>query len=238
MVSRNEPRLRQESPIRIYGMDKAGHAVNLSAWTVDVSRHGARVRGVKDWSTPGETVGVRHGMEKARFKIVWVGAGGTPNEGQIGLLCVEAGKYIWGLSAPEVAKSAVAGGSVTGQFHFTSQLRVPVSGPSANNRRKDARYRANGGAKIQEIGGRASQWATLHDLSLGGCYVETTDPLPPGARVDTVVHIGDIQITARGSVTVSHRLVGMGVKFDEVSPLNRSRLEQVMAMLMETSAEA
>jgi hypothetical protein len=39
-------------------------------------------------------------------------------------------------------------------------------------------------------------------------------------------------------VTVSHRLVGMGVKFDEVSPLNRSRLEQVMATLMETSAEA
>jgi hypothetical protein len=32
--------------------------------------------------------------------------------------------------------------------------------------------------------------------------------------------------------------VGMGVKFTEVSPLNRTRLEQVMATLMQTSSEA
>jgi len=87
-AARTEPRQNQESPIRIFGMDSSGRAVNLSAWTVDVSRHGARVRGVNDWSQPGETIGVRHGMEKARFKIVWVGQDGTPHQGQIGLLCV------------------------------------------------------------------------------------------------------------------------------------------------------
>jgi hypothetical protein len=223
-------------------MDAAGHPVNISAWTVDISRHGARVKGVKDWSTPGETIGVRHGTEKARFRIVWVGADGTPHQGQIGLLCVEAGKYIWGISAPEMASAAASQpGNTTGQFHFSSQLRVPIglaNASGANNRRQAARYRANGGAKIQEIGARSGQWSTMHDLSLGGCYVETTAPLPSGSRVDMTIHINDIQITARGSVTVSHRLVGMGVKFDELSSLNRNRLEQVMAMLAETSVEA
>src|SRR4051812_4275662 len=118
MAARTEPRQNQESPIRIFGMDAGGRAVNVSAWTVDVSRHGARIKGVNDWSEPGETIGVRHGMEKARFKIVWVGQDGTPHQGQIGLLCVEVGKYIWGVSAPQVAASAAApaSGRMTGMF--------------------------------------------------------------------------------------------------------------------------
>ena len=256
MPARSEPRQNQESPIRIFGMDGSGRAVNVSAWTVDVSRHGARVRGVSDWSQPGETIGVRCGMEKARYKIMWVGQDGTPHQGQIGLLCVEAGKYIWGVAAPQAAgAAAVAPGKMTGMFRLPDEARAPIglapspppvqratpagnTAPVANNRRKDARYKASGGAKVQEIGAAAAQWATLHDLSLGGCYVETTAPLPPTSVVNMTIHINDISIAARGSVTVCHKLVGMGVRFTEVSPLNRTRLEQVMATLMQTSSEA
>ena len=244
MPARSEPRQNQESPIRIFGMDGAGRAVNVSAWTVDVSRHGARVRGVHDWSEPGETIGVRCGLEKARFQIVWVGQDGTPHHGQVGLLCVEAGKYIWGVAAPQVAASAAAptSGRMTGMFRLPDEARAPIglmgATPSANNRRKDARYKASGGAKVQEVGATSPQWVTLHDLSLGGCYVETTAPLPPSSQVQMAIDINDIHITARGTVTVSHKLVGMGVRFTELSPLNRQRLEQVMATLMQTSSEA
>ncbi len=243
MPARSEPRQNQESPVRIFGMDSAGRPVNLSAWTVDVSRHGARIKGVNDWSAPGETIGVRHGQEKARFQIVWVGEDGTPRQGHIGLLCVEAGKYIWGVAAPQVASAAAAAtGKMTGMFRLPDEARAPIgmapSAPVANNRRKDARYKASGGAKVHEVGATASQWVTLHDLSIGGCYVETTAPLPPTSMVEMTIHINDIQITAKGSVSVCHKLVGMGVKFTEVSALNRTRLEQVMAMLMQTSSEA
>lgn len=241
MPARSEPRQQQESPIRIFGMDEGGRAVNVSAWTVDVSQHGARIKGVTDWSAPGETIGVRHGAEKARFKIVWVGQDGTPSHGQIGLVCVEAGKYIWGVAAPQAAK-AVAPGKMTGMFRLPDEARAPIglapAAPVANNRRKDARYKANGGAKVHEIGASAAQWVTLHDLSLGGCYVETSAPLPPTSTVEMTIHINDIQITAKGTVTVQHKLVGMGVKFTEMSPLNRTRLEQVMVTLMATSSEA
>lgn len=238
--------MAQESPIRIFGIGNGGKPVNISAWTVDVSRHGARIKGVREWSTPGEEIGVRCGLEKARFKIVWVGADGTPHAGTVGLVCVESGKYIWGIAPPQVAAdataAATAGTSVTGAFHFSSQLRagIGLAAPpsSANNRRKDARYHAQGGARVQAIGAPAAQWVTLHDLSSGGCYVETTDPLPIGSRVDVTVHINDIQIVARGAVTVSHRLVGMGVMFNDLTPLNRHRLEQVMGQLMQTSTEA
>ena len=264
MQARSEPRQHQESPVRIFGMDDKGQAINLSAWTVDISHHGARIRGVTNWSTPGETIGVRHGAEKARYKIVWVGTNGAPTQGQIGLMCVETGKYIWGVAAPQASTSAAAAnasgsirpGNISSKFPALDDTRMPIglipnapppqrvktgpgdSGSIANNRRKDARYIAAGGVKITEIGAPAPQWATLHDLSLGGCYVETTAPLPPASRVEMVLHINEIQIAAKGMVTVQHKLVGMGVKFTELSPLNRTRLEQVMATLTETSSEA
>ncbi|MGH9522265.1 MAG: PilZ domain-containing protein [Terriglobales bacterium] len=242
MISRAELRNRQESPVRIFGLDPSGQAINVSAWTMDVSRHGARIRGVRDFSAPGETVGVRHGMEKARFQIVWVGTPGTASYGQIGLRCVEDGKYIWGIAAPE-ASAARPANMQTGSFpspapHGRFAIGLAPAVASTNNRRKDSRYRASGGAKITEVGAPAGQWATLHDLSMGGCYVETTSPLPPTTRVDVVLHIDDVQITARGAVTVCHRLVGMGVEFKEVSSLNRARIEQIMIRLMQTSTEA
>jgi len=145
MVSRSEPRQNQESPIRIFGMDSEGRTINVSAWTVDVSHHGARIRGLKDWSQPGETIGVRHGMEKARFKIVWIGQDGTPREGQIGLMCIEGGKYIWGVSAPQVANAAAAPatGRLTGMFRLPDEARAPIGlaqpQSSGNDRRKDTR---------------------------------------------------------------------------------------------------
>jgi len=241
MVSRAELRSLQESPVRIFGLDNSGQAINVSAWTVDVSRHGARVRGVRDWSAPGETVGVRYGLEKARFRIVWVGAPGTTHYGQVGLHCVEAGKYIWGISAPEAAVRAP--NMQTGSFpspapHGRFAIGLAPAVKSGNNRRRDSRYRASGGAKVQEIGAPAGQWTMLHDLSMGGCYVETTSTLPTSTPVEVVLHIDEVQINAQGSVTVSHPLVGMGISFKTVSSLNRARLEQVMTRLMATSTEA
>jgi hypothetical protein len=60
-----------------------------------------------------------------------------------------------------------------------------------------------------ELGSPAGQWTMIHDISMGGCYVETTSPLRPGTVVDTVVHVGELQIKARGEITVAHRMVGM-----------------------------
>ena len=105
-----------------------------------------------------------------------------------------------------------------------------------NNRRRDARYCASGGAKIQEIGSPAGQWTMIHDISVGGCYVETTTPLLPGAQVDAVVHVGDIQIASRGEITVADRMVGMGVRFTDMTPLHRQRLESLIDQLIQSGA--
>ena len=35
--------------------------------------------------------------KKARFRVAWVGRSGSDRDGQIGVQCVEPGRYIWGV---------------------------------------------------------------------------------------------------------------------------------------------
>jgi hypothetical protein len=238
LQTRSEPRTSHESQVRVFGMDSAGRPINQTGWTVDISQHGARLKGLPCWSGPGETIGVRHGTEKARFKVVWIGKPATPQEGQVGLLCIETGKFIWGITAPTTAARTMAASAAMptgGALRPPVGTAPPILG-GRSNRRKDARYCASGGAKIQEMGSPAGQWTMIHDISLGGCYVETATPLRPGAQVDAVVHIGDIQIAARGEITVAHRMVGMGVRFTDMTPLNRQRLESLLDQLIQSGA--
>jgi PilZ domain-containing protein len=220
-------------------MDSAGRPINQTGWTVDISRHGARLKGLPFWSGPGETIGVRYGTEKARFKVVWIGKPGTPQEGQVGLFCLEPEKFTWAIKAPAAEARTMVASPGTLQPGAPQRPPIGTAPPvfgGRNNRRKDARYCASGGAKIQEMGSPAGQWTMIHDISLGGCYVETTTTLHPGTEVDAVVHIGDIQVAARGEITMEDRMVGMGVRFTDMTALNRQRLESLIDKLIQSGA--
>ena len=237
--TRTEPRTLRQSPVRVFGLDISGNTINQTAWTVDISRHGVRLKGVNFRVKPGETIGLRNGSEKARYKVVWIGDPASPLQGQMGLFCLEASKYIWG--ADSVAGEAKATATGAAEHPVEAERERPPIGVAPpfgghGNRRKGVRYRISGGAKIQEPGAGAAQWTMLHDISLGGCYVETSSPLRLGAHVDVTVHAGDVQIVAKGEVVVTDRLVGMGVHFTEMSPLNRQRLEQLVSELVQSGA--
>jgi PilZ domain len=233
---RSEPRARHQSQVRVFGLDSTGKAINQAGMTVDISQHGARLKGVSCWEAPGETVGVRCGTEKARFKVVWVGKPGTPQQGEAGLLCLETGKFIWGIALPaEEARTLAATAGAIPSVAPRPAVLTPVCSTQPN-RRKDARFCASGGAKVQEMGSAAGQWTMLRDISLGGCYVETTSPLRPGVPVHAQVQIGSMQIAVRGEITVADRMVGMGMRFTELTPLNRQRLESVLGQLRQSGA--
>jgi hypothetical protein len=231
MLQRIEPRITKAAAIRVFGMDSRGRPVNVAASTVDVSRHGARVAGVKCWDAPGETIGVRYGVEKARYRVVWVGMPGTAIEGQLGLTCIESDKYIWGVT-PVVTESRPLLTPNLGPRTLGPQFGSrPVAERYTDKRRQDQRFRVHGGANVREAGKNVPQWTTLHDLSRGGCYLETTAPLPLQTRVDLTIQVGDIKMDARGVVAVRHPLVGMGIKFMEMTPLNRDRLIRLLVDL-------
>ena len=53
----------------------------------------------------------------------------------------------------------------------------------------------------------------LTDLSLGGCYVETSAPFPERALVDFCLKTKELEVHTEGMVRVMHPGLGMGVEF-------------------------
>jgi DNA-binding response OmpR family regulator len=65
----------------------------------------------------------------------------------------------------------------------------------------------------------------LSDLSLGGCYLETTSPFPERTRVVLSMRIKQLQVQAEGVVRVMHPEVGMGVEFTQKTTQEREHVE-------------
>ncbi len=233
---RSEPRTTFATSVRVFGLDGSGRAVNQLANTVDVSHHGVRITGVQSWEGPGEIIGVRNGVLKARFRIVWVGKPGSPQQGQAGLVCEDTGRFIWQTVPAE------AGGPPLSIEEISSDqpTRTPAprtTGPDGVNRRRDARYLVDGGVQVREMGTPSAQWANVHDISHAGCYIETRSPFPLGTMLEVNVNIGETQFRSRGLVTNCHKLVGMGIRFTEMPPADRERFEALVSSLSQTAQE-
>ena len=84
VYQRGEPRLFVSSPVEVWGQDHQG-SVPQTTSLIDVSHRGARVGGVAYHLKAGEVVHLVSDGVDARFRVIWVGELGTPQEGQIGL---------------------------------------------------------------------------------------------------------------------------------------------------------
>lgn len=229
MKARSEPRLPKNGVVRIFGLDAHGQPINVEARVVDVSKHGARIGNVLCDLSVGDVIGIRYGAEKARYRIVWVGKTARV-QGQIGVILVETGKYIWDLSPPrdriaDARESVVPLAGALERRPSAEEIRA------AEALRAEKRFTVTGGANVREAGKNVPRWAMINDLSLGGCYLETTDPLPVETRVDVTIQVNDVRVDAKGVVTAKDPLVGMGIKFTEMTAINRDRLQHLIAML-------
>lgn len=95
MGLRNKLRIKMVFPIRIWGMDSAGKSFNILAYTLNVSRSGACLGGVKVLLGVGDAVTVQYKQQRALFKVVWVGRPGDPTQEQIGVTLLEQDRQIW-----------------------------------------------------------------------------------------------------------------------------------------------
>jgi hypothetical protein len=71
------------------------------AYTVDISIRGARLTGGAERLRLGDIVEVCCGLQRAVFRVVWVGIAGTPTEGQSGIECLNPENNIWDLDLSE-----------------------------------------------------------------------------------------------------------------------------------------
>ena len=67
------------------------------------------------------------------------------------------------------------------------------------------------------------------DLSAGGCFLKTANPLPEGSRISVLIMYSGSEFIATGRVTDNVTAEGMGVEFIEMEPRDRAILENWLA---------
>jgi len=231
---RREPRRTVALTVRVFGLDADGKPVNCECSTVDISTHGVRLIGAQHWR-PGEVVGIRHGSEKGRFRIIWIGPAGSHAESQIGLQAVEVSRHFWGATMPQfpaVANTTSIGSRIGGVTEGTPKpgRLSSVSSPFPYaDKRRHSRLRCNGGVKI--IINSVTHWGTIIDISAGGCYVECPSTYPVGQVIYVKAGIDDLNFETDAVVRVSHPGMGMGLEFIRTAVADRNKLEEYVAEL-------
>jgi hypothetical protein len=241
MARRREERIIISLPVRLWGMDVNGKPFTQNASSVDITRMGARLQGVTCHVQHGDIIGIQHGNDKARFRVIWVARAGSRNEGQIGVHCVEASKYIWGTVKPsDAADSFEPNPAVTSHAVGAGGAAVapaPIhrdtyaADTTREGRRRVPRYPCRGGGEIRQPGMKTIVWGSMTDISRTGCYLETLTTLPRNAKCELMLNVEGIEIRSGAEVRVSHPSMGMGLQFIDLEPTDREKLEALLAKL-------
>jgi len=98
--------------------------------------------------------------------------------------------------------------------------------------RRHARYRCEVGVQVRTENAKNGYWGALADVSLGGCYVNTFSPLPPGTAVTLRLQANDGEINLTGAVVTCHPGVGMGIQFKRFTTReDEARMKSLVGVL-------
>jgi hypothetical protein len=139
--------------------------------------------------------------------------------------------YLASLRQPATSPAATARAKEVVPGEIQSTDLPHATGVVVPEKRKSPRYRCNGSARLQEIGGATSTWATFTDISMHGCYIESTAPFRVGTLLDLKLDAGGVHISTRGEVRVSYPGVGMGISLASMSDADRNQLRQWLATI-------
>src|SRR3981081_3813162 len=100
--------------------------------------------------------------------------------------------------------------------------------PSRKDRRLHARMKCRVTIELHPETGDGQMLGNLTDLSMGGCYVETSAILTPGTKIKLVFSLDDGNLDAEGYVARMDPGSGIAVQFKE---LNREAKEKIYRIL-------
>ncbi|HXY49135.1 MAG TPA: diguanylate cyclase [Terriglobales bacterium] len=107
--------------------------------------------------------------------------------------------------------------------------------PNRKNRRLYPRLKGRITVEFSAEPSKVPVLGNLTNISLGGCYIETTTILPPDSRLDIVFSIDDGLLKAEGSVVRSDPGVGLAIKFKEGSREDRVHLQKILEFVDRTT---
>lgn len=107
--------------------------------------------------------------------------------------------------------------------------------PARKNRRLHPRTRCRATVEVQaEDGGTI--FGTLIDISMGGCYIETSAVLSPGSRLKLVFSDQGEQLLAEGLVTRMDLGSGVAMQFKELNREDRNYMQRILALVQKTTS--
>jgi diguanylate cyclase (GGDEF)-like protein/putative nucleotidyltransferase with HDIG domain len=83
--------------------------------------------------------------------------------------------------------------------------------------------------------GAAPVFGNLIDVSLGGCYVETSAIFTPGSNLKVVFSIDNGDLSAEGNVARIHPGSGVAVQFKEMSRESRDQMYRILEFVQSTT---
>jgi len=107
--------------------------------------------------------------------------------------------------------------------------------PSRKNRRLYARMKCRITIELQPDTEAGPIFGNLIDISMGGCYVETSAILTPGTNLKLVFSIDDGKLHAEGTVARIHPGSGIAVQFKELNREDKVRMHRILEFVQNST---
>ncbi len=107
--------------------------------------------------------------------------------------------------------------------------------PSRKNRRVYSRMKCRIAIELQPDNGDAPAVGNLIDISLGGCYVETSAIFASGSTLKLVFSIDDGQLSAEGTVARIHPGSGLAIQFKELNREDKGRMHRILEFVQNST---
>jgi hypothetical protein len=85
MDRRSQSRISTGIQVRVWGVDAKSRPFESTVSAANMSTHGTRLHGLRNYLRVGETVELQYEGETTSYTVIWSGVPGTPKEGQAGL---------------------------------------------------------------------------------------------------------------------------------------------------------
>jgi diguanylate cyclase (GGDEF)-like protein/putative nucleotidyltransferase with HDIG domain len=103
------------------------------------------------------------------------------------------------------------------------------------DRRAHPRLKCRVTIELKTDAGGVPVFANLTDISMGGCYVETSNILSPGSKIKLSFSMEDPSLSAEGFVTRLEPGSGAAVQFREMNREARDRMFRILEFIQKTT---
>ncbi len=107
--------------------------------------------------------------------------------------------------------------------------------PSRKNRRLYARMKCRITIELNPEGDTGPVFGNLIDISMGGCYVETSAILTPGTNLKLVFSIDDGKLDTEGTVARIHPGSGVAIQFKELNREDKVRMHRILEFVQNST---